>query len=122
MSLGGELQGGEVVALIGELGAGKTVFVKGMAKSFGISEDEVESPTFTLINIYDGRKKLYHVDLYRIEGEDEMLEAEIWEAVDYNSIIVVEWAEKFKSLLRMSSVKVKIEVEGEERRIEIERN
>ena len=70
MMLGERLQGGEVVELNGELGAGKTTFTKGVAKALGV-EDVITSPTFTLLNSYEGRLTLYHFDMYRLEkGED----------------------------------------------------
>jgi tRNA threonylcarbamoyladenosine biosynthesis protein TsaE len=95
--LGARLEGGEILLLDGALGAGKTVFVKGLAAALGIDVDEVTSPSFTLVNRHDdGRLRLYHLDLYRLpEGAqaahavdlDELLEDEM-------AVIVVEWAER----------------------------
>ena len=83
------------ILLFGDLGAGKTVFAKGLAAGFGVNDvDEVSSPTFTLINQYSGRLKIYHIDLYRIEtgalgglGLEEIFD-------DSNAAVIVEWAER----------------------------
>ncbi len=112
------LKGGEIVSITGELGAGKTVFVKGIAKGLEIDENEVSSPSFTLINIYPGRLNLCHVDLYRIK-EDENLEVEIFEILDYNSVVVVEWAENLRRILEMSKWHVIMEIVEEKRKIKI---
>jgi tRNA threonylcarbamoyladenosine biosynthesis protein TsaE len=63
--IGKQLSGGEIILLSGPLGAGKTLLVKGMAHALGVDEDDVSSPSFTLVNPYDGRLRLYHIDLYR---------------------------------------------------------
>jgi tRNA threonylcarbamoyladenosine biosynthesis protein TsaE len=63
---GEHLKGGEILLLDGPLGAGKTIFVKGIASALGVEEEEVTSPSFTLVNLYNGRLKLYHLDLYRL--------------------------------------------------------
>jgi tRNA threonylcarbamoyladenosine biosynthesis protein TsaE len=84
--------------LYGELGAGKTVFAKGLADGFGVNEaDEVTSPTFTLINQYSGRVRIYHIDLYRIEtgALDGLGLEEIFD--DPNAAVIVEWAERLGS-------------------------
>src|SRR6267142_6868652 len=86
------------VLLYGELGAGKTVFAKGLADGFGVNEaDEVTSPTFTLINQYSGRLRIYHIDLYRIEtgALDGLGLEEIFD--DPNAAVIVEWAERLGS-------------------------
>src|SRR5437867_3860360 len=86
------------ILLYGDLGAGKTVFAKGLAEGFGVIDvDEVSSPTFTLINQYSGRVKIYHIDLYRIEtGKLEGLGLEeIFD--DPNAAVIVEWAERLGS-------------------------
>lgn len=85
------LQGGEVILLNGDLGAGKTTFTKGLAKALGI-EDEVTSPTFTILNVYeDGRLKLNHLDMYRVESADELAELGIEDCFDDDSVTVIEW-------------------------------
>jgi tRNA threonylcarbamoyladenosine biosynthesis protein TsaE len=94
--VGSQLTGGEILLLSGPLGAGKTMFVKGLASSLGIDPEDVTSPSFTLVNPYDARLQLYHIDLYRLdEGPaaahavdlDEMLS-------DDQAVIVIEWAER----------------------------
>ncbi len=85
------LQGGEVILLSGDLGAGKTTFTKGLAKALGVV-DEVTSPTFTILNVYeDGRLKLNHLDMYRVESADELAELGIEDCFDDDSVTVIEW-------------------------------
>lgn len=85
------LQGGEVILLNGDLGSGKTTFTKGLAKALGI-EDEVTSPTFTILNVYeDGRLKLNHLDMYRVDSADELAELGIEDCFDDESVTVIEW-------------------------------
>ena len=85
------LQGGEVILLGGDLGAGKTTFTKGLAKALGVT-DEVTSPTFTILNVYeDGRLKLNHLDMYRVESADELAELGIEDCFDDDSVTVIEW-------------------------------
>src|SRR6185503_7196510 len=92
--IGGQLAGGEVFLLTGDLGAGKTVFAKGLAAGLGISPADVTSPTFTLVHCHEGRLRLYHIDLYRLEpGADRRLGLEeIFE--DEAAVAVIEWAER----------------------------
>lgn len=85
------LDGGEVLLLDGDLGAGKTTFTKGLAKALGVKE-EVTSPTFTILNVYeDGRLKLNHLDMYRVESSDELAELGIEECFDEDAVTVIEW-------------------------------
>ncbi|MBF0492905.1 MAG: tRNA (adenosine(37)-N6)-threonylcarbamoyltransferase complex ATPase subunit type 1 TsaE [Deltaproteobacteria bacterium] len=90
-----QLKGGEVIALIGDLGAGKTHFVKGMAQALGINEEEVTSPTFSLMQIYAGAKTLVHLDLYRLENLAQLQELGFEDYLQTENIVVVEWADKF---------------------------
>ncbi len=95
--VGRALAGGEVLLLDGPLGAGKTVFVKGLAAGLGIDVDEVTSPSFTLVNRYDGgRLTLYHLDLYRLpEGAAAAHAVDLEELLaDVRAVVVVEWAER----------------------------
>ena len=95
------LVGGEVLALVGELGAGKTHFIKGLAAGLGHT-DEVTSPTFTLIHEYlGGRLPLYHVDFYRIESEKEAAHLGLDDYLDGAGVLAIEWADKFLSLIHI---------------------
>ena len=85
------LTGGEVIVLSGDLGAGKTTFTKGLAKALGV-ESEVTSPTFTIMNVYEeGRLKLNHLDMYRIEHEDDLYELGVEDAIGGDTVTVIEW-------------------------------
>ncbi len=96
--LGMTLQAPALVRLSGELGAGKTCFVQGLARGLGVAEDEaVTSPTFTLMNHYHGRLDLYHFDLYRIAHADELIEMGMDEFLPGRGIAVVEWAERLSA-------------------------
>ena len=94
--LGSRLQGGEILLLSGPLGAGKTIFVKGICAALGIDEEDVTSPSFTLVNPYAGRLQLYHLDLYRLdEGASAAHAVDLDELLsDERSVIVIEWAER----------------------------
>ncbi len=105
-----DVQPGTVVCLQGELGAGKTHFVKGMAKALGIDPDNVSSPTFTLINEYSGATPLYHFDCYRMESPREALEIGAEEYFYRDGISVIEWPEKIESLIPPEAIWILIEV------------
>ena len=91
--IGERLKGGEILLLDGPLGAGKTIFVKGIANSLGVDEDEVTSPSFTLVNLYRGRLKLYHLDLYRLnEGAQAAHAVDLEDLLaDEQAVVVIEW-------------------------------
>jgi len=114
-ALGRELGRGDVVLLYGDLGAGKTAFVRGMARGIGANPDEVSSPTFTLVQEYAGSAAtLYHVDLYRLEGP-EIDDLGLEDLVSGDGIVAIEWAERWKG--RPDDVReVWIEALGEDRR------
>ncbi|MEL7833001.1 tRNA (adenosine(37)-N6)-threonylcarbamoyltransferase complex ATPase subunit type 1 TsaE [Fodinibius sp. Rm-B-1B1-1] len=100
---------GDVVCLEGELGAGKTHFVKGMAEGFGIDGNEVSSPTFTLINEYYGDKTLYHFDCYRMESPREALEIGAEEYFYGEGVTVIEWPERILELIPPHAIWISIE-------------
>jgi tRNA threonylcarbamoyladenosine biosynthesis protein TsaE len=94
--IGTKLNGGEILLLSGQLGAGKTVFVKGLASSLGLDAQEVTSPTFTLVNPYTGRVPFFHIDLYRLDkGASAAHAIDIDELLmDERAVLVIEWAER----------------------------
>src|SRR5437762_6677099 len=94
--LGRELSGGEIVLLNGPLGAGKTMLVKGIASALGIDQEDVTSPSFTLVNPHPGRLLLYHIDLYRLdEGASAAHAVDLDEIMtDENAVVIIEWAER----------------------------
>ncbi len=114
------LIGGEVILLDGDLGAGKTTFTKGLAKALDVSE-EVTSPTFTILNVYEsGRLKLNHLDMYRVECEDDLVELGVEEAIADDGVTVIEW-NKFERL-NGKIIRIRISSRGENERVfEIEK-
>jgi tRNA threonylcarbamoyladenosine biosynthesis protein TsaE len=123
-TVGASLSGGEILLLSGTLGAGKTVFVKGLASALGLDPDEVSSPSFTLVNRHDeGRLTLYHLDLYRLdEGPSAAHAVELDELLaDERAVLVIEWAERMGLYpLHAPAWRVSIEGDGEDpRRITI---
>jgi tRNA threonylcarbamoyladenosine biosynthesis protein TsaE len=114
-ALGRTLRAGDVVLLYGDLGAGKTAFVRGLARGIGANPDEVTSPTFTIVQEYAGPSAtLYHVDLYRLEGP-EIDDLGLEDLVSGEGIVAIEWAERWKD--RPEDVtEVRIDDLGDERR------
>ncbi len=109
MKFGSSLRRGDLVSLVGSLGAGKTVFAKGIAKSLGISE-AIVSPTFTLVQEYEGREKLYHLDLYRLSGEDEFESMGGEDFLYPDGITLIEWAEKIEEMMPSDAFTVTISI------------
>ncbi len=112
-SLAGKLKAGDVVALSGDLGAGKTHFVKGIARGLGIAGD-VTSPTFTLVHEYQGgRLPLYHFDFYRVENEEAARLLGLDEYIFGDGVTVIEWADRFPAVLPATVRSVRLSGEGE---------
>ena len=114
--LGRLLKGGEVLALCGNLGAGKTCFIQGLAKGLGVREAYLPSPTFIFIQKYIGRLTLYHADLYRIERPSDAEGLGLLECFDRRSVAAVEWAEKAIEYLPAQRITLEIEQSGEKDR------
>lgn len=110
--LGAKLDKGGFVALYGELGAGKTAFVRGLARGLSAGE-AVSSPTFTLMHRYEGRLPVYHFDAYRLKNADEAEELGFEEYFYGDGVCVVEWAEKLQNILPGERMDVKITRAGE---------
>ena len=92
--LGKLVQGGEIIGLVGELGTGKTAFVRGFAEGIGVGKDAwVRSPTFTLINEYNGRLPVYHIDLYRVAKPEEQAGLNLREYLYGDGVSLIEWFE-----------------------------
>jgi tRNA threonylcarbamoyladenosine biosynthesis protein TsaE len=119
--IGACFTGGEVVLLSGELGAGKTAFVRGLARGIGADPEEVASPTFVLLTSYVGRLRLHHADLYRLSGGDDARELGLEELPGARGVLAIEWAERLSPVPWDAPVRVKLEhAGGESRRIQID--
>jgi tRNA threonylcarbamoyladenosine biosynthesis protein TsaE len=114
-ALGRSLQPGDVVALTGELGAGKTCFVQGVARGLGVVTGAT-SPTFVLINEYRGRVPVHHVDAYRATTLEELMSLGLEELFDADGVTLVEWADKLGPLLPARAIEVHITGVGDEPR------
>ncbi len=107
-ALGSILGASDVVCLTGDLGAGKTAFTRGIAEALGITE-HITSPTFTIVNEYEGTLPLYHFDVYRTSGSDEMFDIGFEEYLYGNGVTVIEWADMISDILPKEYVQVNIE-------------
>jgi len=106
-AIAGLARGGDVVLLAGELGAGKTCFTQGFGKALGIDEP-ITSPTFTLLRPYDGRLRLLHADVYRLEHLQEILDLGIAELVDDDAVAVIEWGDMAEPVLPADFLEIRI--------------
>ncbi|GEM_PF-462406 len=100
------------VFLLGDLGSGKTTFVKGLGRGLGISSEEIVSPTFQLIRKYSGRRKIVHIDLYRLKQISEILHLGWWDLLDSENITAVEWADRAWQICPDKALYIKMEVTG----------
>jgi tRNA threonylcarbamoyladenosine biosynthesis protein TsaE len=114
-ALGRTLGAGDVVALYGELGAGKTCFVQGVARGLDVA-GHATSPTFVLVNEYRGRLPVHHVDAYRTASLDELLDLGLLDLMGGDGVTLLEWADKAEPLLPARTVRVRIEGVGDEPR------
>jgi len=109
-ALGRLLRPGDFVALLGELGAGKTEFARGMAEGCGVPPEEVASPTFALIHRYQGRIPLVHADLFRLSGEEDLYGTGYYELRDADdAAVVVEWADRVPSAVPPDALRIHVE-------------
>ena len=107
--LGKTLKRGDVIALVGDLGTGKTCLTQGIARGVGIAPDEVvNSPSYILINEYNGEIPIYHIDLYRLENSEEIAELGLSEYIEGDGICIIEWAERMSDLLPDTCIKIHI--------------
>lgn len=106
--LGKSVPYGSVIAMFGDLGAGKTAFTRGFTKGMGINSD-VSSPTFALVNEYRGENKtLYHFDMYRISGWDDLYSTGYFDYLDMGSSLIIEWSENIEAVLPENCIRVTI--------------
>lgn len=106
--LAGALQGNEVIALYGGMGMGKTAFVRGLARGLGVSA-EVSSPTFALVHEYRGRIPLYHFDMYRVGGWDDLYSTGFFDYLDSGAVLVIEWSENIEAALPDGVIRITLE-------------
>ena len=103
-----------VICLNGELGSGKTMFVKGIANALGVTES-ITSPTFTIVKEYDGELPLYHFDVYRLDGNTDGVGIEDY--FNKNGVVIIEWADTIKNILPEERLDIKFKVVGENKRV-----
>jgi tRNA threonylcarbamoyladenosine biosynthesis protein TsaE len=119
-AIGATLGPGAVVACVGELGAGKTAFLQGLARGLGVAS-AVTSPTFVLVNVYRGRVPVYHLDAYRTTSLAEVQDLGLEEMLDGEGVTLIEWADRILPLLPPRAIVVRIEGLGDEpRQIDVE--
>jgi len=115
--IGALLQAVTVLALTGDLGSGKTSFVQGLARGLEVPNDYyITSPSYTLINEYPGRYPLFHVDLYRLEDPVDFEDIGLYDILDDNYVVAIEWADRIRRELLPDHVTIKFEISGDESR------
>ena len=113
--LGASMDSGDVIALYGDLGAGKTTIIRGIAQGLGISS-RVTSPTFTIVNEYPGKIPLFHFDMYRIADKDELFEIGWDEYLERDGICIVEWSENIEGAFPPGTIRIRIDKLDENKR------
>lgn len=120
IELAGQLQKRAIISLEGPMGAGKTCFVKGLAKGLGCNPNDVSSPTFTLIHEYNGgRLPLVHMDLYRLKSAEELEPLGLYDYLSEPLVAAIEWGGKFTDELPADTLRLEFSIEGNGRRIRI---
>ncbi|NLA72720.1 MAG: tRNA (adenosine(37)-N6)-threonylcarbamoyltransferase complex ATPase subunit type 1 TsaE [Clostridiales bacterium] len=107
--LGEKLKGKEVVALFGELGMGKTTFVRGLARGLCIDVNEISSPTFSLVHEHSGKIPLYHFDMYRIETYYDLCSTGFFDFLELKGVLCTEWSENIENVLPKDTIRITIE-------------
>ena len=110
--IGSLLQKGDIIALQGNLAAGKTTITKGIARSLGV-KDEITSPTFCLISEYEGRMPLYHMDVYRLDGGDDFINLGVEDLIYGDGVSLIEWSEKIMDELPQNTIILRLETIGD---------
>jgi tRNA threonylcarbamoyladenosine biosynthesis protein TsaE len=114
--LGIQLIDGDIIALIGDLGGGKTWFTKGVAIGLEIDPDYIVSPTFTLVNEYKGRHQLFHIDLYRLKNKTEIMALDLEDYLSGEGVVVIEWADRWPGDLSGERIEVDLRIVDEHTR------
>ena len=114
--IAGNLKGGEIILLSGSLGAGKTVLAKGIAQGLGINKNNVLSPTFVLLRVYQGKHLLQHFDFYRIETPQDIFALGYHEYLYSDAVTLIEWPERLKFLLPKEFLKIKLSLKAKNKR------
>ena len=113
--LGSILKAGDVACLYGDIGAGKTTLIKGIASAFGIEERDITSASFTIIAEYDTSPPFYHVDLYRLEGGGDVFETGLYDYLNRDGVVIIEWAERLEEVPE-GSIQVSIDITDDSKR------
>ena len=118
--IGRRLKPGDILSLDGDLGAGKTVITRGICAGMGLDPSDVQSPTFTIVNEYEGEVPLFHFDTYRLSGEDDFLASGLDEYFYRDGVCVIEWGSVIDGLLPEDAIRIGVFGSGSERKIVID--